>query len=167
MYKFSTTSMFFMYILMKMPVIVLMLNLFICSINQEYHGSIRRYAVNRIVFSTLSLSLTLSILTRPLTLTLLLMTRIFTCPRSLSLYLIIIIVMTKQLDKIERYLGKIMEHKDMSSSCSVLHAEVTEFVAQYREEMKAMDGQGKELMLTYPNILVSYTYHTIVCVYFV
>ena len=65
------------------------------------------------------------------------------------------VVMTKQLDKIDRYLGKILEHKDMSSSCSVLRTEVKEFVAKYREEMTTMDAQGKELMETYSKILVS------------
>ena len=73
------------------------------------------------------------------------------------LFLFCISVMQRQLDKIDRNVNKICEHKAMSQSCDKLKSEVKEFVDEYRVEIKKMDDKGKEMMETYTKILVRFT----------
>ena len=73
------------------------------------------------------------------------------------LFLFWVSVMQRQLDKIDRNVNKICEHKAMAQSCDKLKSEVKEFVDEYRVEIKKMDDKGKEMMETYTKILVRFT----------
>ena len=66
-------------------------------------------------------------------------------------------MLERQLNKTERYVNEISEHKDMEggASCSKLRSEVKEFVEKYRKKVRVLDEKGRDMVDTNGRILVS------------
>lgn len=62
--------------------------------------------------------------------------------------------MQRQLNRMERDVNKVVEHKSLTESCSKLKDDVNEFIKQYRKDIAELDSRGKEMTETYKKLLV-------------